>query len=339
MADIPIHTGQWIDWSHGAIFGKYRTCSVEETQYIISGTGAFLTYVGGCTWLIYAFVLHRILSTGHDADLVTLQHRSIYRNDSTPLAAAGDALWVYWSWKAWSFWPLRRRQSRTKRIGVRTCAVLIPTFIIFGFFASASVLSSRIAPPPYKNQTVLISNGFNQNRCGIRLSAEVLDENASNFTRAALSYARSCYPPVSPGISSTPSIPCSFYAATKLNYARDDSECPFGDENQGFNESICNFNGNDAAYRVTTALLDSHNELGINAPVYNRLKLVKELTCSPLSQRGFTSQESDSRSNTYYDYNYGGVPGIQSYTYRYIPTPANASISPQILYAGSYLTF
>lgn len=101
MSNLPVHTGQWIDWSRGLVLGNYRTFSVRETLYITGATAAFLAYVGGSVWSIYAFFRHQHLSRQKEPDFITLQQRLIYRNNSTATAAAVDAFWVYWTWKPW----------------------------------------------------------------------------------------------------------------------------------------------------------------------------------------------------------------------------------------------
>lgn len=332
MSSLPIYTGQWTDWSHGAVLGRYRTFSRQETQYIIGGTAAFLTYVGGCAWLIYAFFVHQRLATVSTPDLVTLQHRSIYRNDSTAQAAALDGLRVYRTWKPWKLFPPRCREKRARNLCLRTCALILPTFFIFGFFASVSVVSTRIATPIYQGNTVLIKDGFNQNQCGITVfdrslaSQQVSYVKAANDTHAAISYARTCYSPILGVIAS---VSCSSFVTTKLNYTSGDSECPFGDPTLPFNRSICYINQNNAAHRLTTALLDSHADFGINARPQDRVKLLTQLTCSPLSHQGFTSTQpgygTEANTTTLTDYNYGGLPG-QTYTYQYDPAAANDNV-------------
>jgi hypothetical protein len=211
--------------------------------------------------------------------------------------------------------------------------------VIFGAFAAASVFSTLVATKAYKSQGFLVRDGFSQNHCGITLfdgslkSVQWYDSKAANDTRAAVSYARACYPPASGGVNP---VSCSFFATRSLNYTPREVPCPFGNPAQPFNQSICSYNQNNAAHQVTTALLDSHNDFGINAPPRNRLKLQKQLTCSPLSQEGFTSTDTDTghgaESNiSVTDYNYGGVPGFQNYTYQYNPLAKYDNVPFQIL--------
>ena len=194
------------------------------------------------------------------------------------------------------------------------------------------MVSTRIATPIYQGNTVLIKDGFDQNQCGITVFDRSLDSQqvsyvkAANDTRAAISYARTCYSPILGVINS---VSCSSFVTTKLNYTSDDSECPFGDPTLPFHQSICSINQNNAAHRLTTALLDSHTDFGINARPRDRVKLLTQLTCSPLSHLGFTSTEpgygTEANTTKLTDYNYGGLPG-QTYTYQYDPAAINYGI-------------
>lgn len=328
MSNFPVHNGSWTDWSYGAILGRYVTLSIRDTLYVLGATSVLVTYVTGCVWSMYAFFAHQRLSAANEGDdIITFQHRSIYRNDSTATAAALDAFWVYWIWKPWKLcWPPHpRARKRGRRVGLRTCGLLVPAFIIFSCFSIAGIFVTRIATHAYDVNTVLVANGFELGHCGISLfdnSIEAVpdfDIKASSDTRAALSYARSCYSPQSGTINSAA---CSLFVKTKLNYSTNGAPCPFGDVNRPFEESVCASNGNNAAYSLRTDLLDSHNDFGVNARASDRVQMVKELTCSPLVTDGFhslgPSHGAESGGNiSIINYNYGVAPNIQNYTYQY----------------------
>ena len=134
MSNIPVHSGMWTDWSRGSIFGAYRTFTASDTAYIIGGTSAFITYVGGCAWSIYAYYIHRRVATRRNPDLLDLQHRLIYRNDATALSVVADAFWVYWTWKPWKLCPPRKRpHRRAKHVLLRTANIccLCPGWCVF----------------------------------------------------------------------------------------------------------------------------------------------------------------------------------------------------------------
>lgn len=355
------HThGHWTDWSHGVVLGNFRTYSVRDTQYIIGGTSAFVTFVGGCAWVIYGFLIHRWKATRRKLDMIDLQHRLVYRNDASATTAAVNGFWIYWTWKPWTLtwkpwvwtwkkpWmlcPCRGRQhKRANHVGFRSFGMILPALLLFGAFVVAATFSSWIAAPAYKNTVVLVKDGLQQGQCGIALfdgssnSFDAFDVKNANDTRTAVSYSQSCYSP-KPGVAN--SISCNFFTKKKLNYSMAGVRCPFGAADRSTAESICNLNGNKAAFQLTSGspkshwLLDSHDDFGINAPPKDRLKLRTQLTCSPLSQEGFTSTETghgEEANRTVTDYNYGGAPNVASYTWQYNPAAANDNVPFEILY-------
>jgi hypothetical protein len=158
-------------------------------------------------------------------------------------------------------------------------------------------------------------------RCGVTLFDNALeavpdfDVEATNDTRAAVAYARSCYSPASGIVNS---VACSLFTKTKLEYAADGAGCPFGDPNDPFENPMCALNSNKGAYRLRTVLLDSHDDFGINTRPRNRVKLIKELVCSPLVTAGFNSTgpahgiEAE-LDVTVTNYNYETTPNVANY--------------------------
>lgn len=349
MSNIPVHTGQWIDWSYGLVLGSYRTFTVRDTLYIIGATSAFLTLVGGGVWNIVAFIYHQTLAK-KEPDIITLQHRSIYRNDSTATSAILDAFWVYWQWKPWRLcgrrrrvgtsgplkhlWPPHRRpKKRAKHVGMRTCLLMLPALTIFSGFVVAGIFGSHIAAPAYKSNTMLVATRLDQGTCGITLFDDTIeavtafDIDVANRTRAAVSYARSCYSPPSGSVNA---VSCSLFANSKLEYEADDTECPFED-------SMCAINSSTPAHRLRTKPLDSHHDFGINAPAFQRLKLLKETICAPLIVHGFTSTSSANGAeginnrSTMTNYNYGAVPNVGDATWQYNTASAYDNVPFEIL--------
>ena len=354
MSNIPVYKGQWTDWSHGAVLGNYRTFTVRETFYIIGATGAFLTIVGSSVWSIYAFFYHQVLSR-QDPDIVTLQHRSISRNDSTATAAVVDAFWVYWKWKPWELrgreqllgrsgrltylWPPHSRRRRARLVGLRTLLLILPALTIFFGFIVAGIFGSHIAAPAYNTNTVLVSSGLQRGTCGVTLFDTTVDAlndfdvDAWNRTHAAVSYARSCYSPPS-GIVDT--VSCSLFAKPSLEYDFDGVQCPFGDQNTAFEDSIGGVNNNRAAIRFQTGFLNSHHDFGINAPDSSRVQLLKEMICSPLVVDGFASTspahgEAGINNAMVTNYNYGSILNFADYTFQYNPASAYDNVPFEIL--------
>ncbi|KAJ9615836.1 hypothetical protein H2200_001913 [Cladophialophora chaetospira] len=317
MTALPVYTGVWTDQSQGAFLGRYHTYTRRETQFLLGATAAFLTYVGGCAWTIYAFLSHARLAQRNSPDMMTLQHRSIYRNSSTAQSAILDGLNVYLAWKPWKLCSRPRKRSRqTRYVGLRSCELILPAFVVFGFFTAASVVSTLIATPIYTGNAVLLKDGLASGRCGVTTydgslkSQEAVFSKTANDTHAAISYSRSCYSGDSTIFNS---VSCHSFVKPKLNYTRDYTYCPFGDPQIPFEDSICNINNNNAAYRLTSEHLDSNKDFGINAAPKDRVQVSKQLVCSPLNWKGFNSTregEADETNILLTDYKFGPVVDI-----------------------------
>lgn len=346
MAALPVYTGGWTDQSKGGFLGAHHTYTRRETQFLLGATAAFLTYVGGCAWTIFAFIRHYFLARRSTADIISLQHRSIYRNSSTAQGAILDGLNICFAWKTWTpCWRRGARRRRSRHIGLRSCMLILPALFIFAFFTTAGVVSTLIATPIYANNPVLLRDGWAQGRCGITTYDGSLDSQAASFsktandTRAAISYSRSCYSQ-EPTIFN--SIFCHSFVKPKLNYTRDTiTQCPFGDPVIPFEDSICNINGNAVAYRLTSDKLDSNDDFGVNARPHHRVQLSKQLVCSPLNWGNFHSAQkgnADEVNITLTNYNFGLIVGnvttgsiYTTWTYQNNPSARDDYLSFDIL--------
>ena len=50
--------GEWINWSHGATFGKTRTLTSRNGQFLVSVLSLYVMIAGNRFWLIIAFLIH-----------------------------------------------------------------------------------------------------------------------------------------------------------------------------------------------------------------------------------------------------------------------------------------
>lgn len=327
MDIIPIHTGKWIDRDYDFLRGSSWILTVTDTNLLIAGTSVLVTLLAGGFWSIIALTYHSSITRRRQPDVVDLQHRVICRNNSTPIASFLDAFWVYWTWKSWTLVPPRKRPRRATRLCSRTIWFMLVVLTIFGAFTALATLVAKIPVPPYRSSDVVIANSLQAGFCGVPIFDNSLSANSgfdikqARDTRAATAYSRNCYSPTTSLASSTS---CSLYTVRSLAYTSDATECPFGDLSSPFADSLCSYHGNNQAHRVTTAKLDSHHDFGINAPKDDRIQLVARMICSPLSQYGYTSsaEENLARANASVqvtNYNYGGTPNIQDYTYQYDP--------------------
>lgn len=81
--------------------------------------------------------------------------------------------------------------------------------------------------------------------------------------------------------------------------------------------------GKTAAFEVTSKLMDSQTDLGINSPREYRIQYQKRITCSPIRQRGYllahnvsvNDGDGKSHNDTYYQLFYGPSQGTSAETH------------------------
>ncbi|KAB5576202.1 hypothetical protein GE09DRAFT_1094965, partial [Coniochaeta sp. 2T2.1] len=112
--------------------------------------------------------------------------------------------------------------------------------------------------------------------CGFQgLDSSVLEKQAMwlqhwrNRWEAASIYERQCYAGV------TNSADCLTLPTRRLNWTMQDAACPFTDA------GLC-IRANNTPVSLDTGCIDSNNQLGINAPLADRVKYRKLMTCSPM---------------------------------------------------------
>jgi hypothetical protein len=96
-----------------------------------------------------------------------------------------------------------------------------------------------------------------------------------NDTKAAASYARSCY-----GTNNQNTPPCNTYKVPKITWTSDETaSCPFAAE-------ACGALGS-TPYQMDTGHLDSHDILGLNAEESDRVTLRRVATCSAMHTKPY----------------------------------------------------
>ena len=74
---------------------------------------------------------------------------------------------------------------------------------------------------------------------------------------------------------------------------------------------------------MDTGRLSSHEDLGINAPSWDRVQYRKVTTCSPIHSKGYASQHNDTDpadlayGDLFEQYFYGPIVNLTNYTYQY----------------------
>ena len=198
-------------------------------------------------------------------------------------------------------WAWRRhgRVSTLKRI----FPSLLLGFFSLSTFLVAGIFSSRVAT---SSSEVLISSL----NCGILLEDGSLGLAPymaywTPWMEFNYNYAQLCYG------NDTFTKDCTVYPRQSLpfNITRG-SACPFSGQ-----DTICrNVSGN---IRMDTGFINSHFDLGINAPPEDRFLLRYVAECAPLLNDRYTRVQN-SNANTLIDVLYGPIPGYASNaTYQY----------------------
>ena len=280
-----IYTGAWINWSHGKIAGSTITLSQRDGALLVAFIALFVSFAGTSFFRITSFVLHQVFSSEVPQDVLHHQRQAILRNSpdgTTSLLSLGQIL-CYW----------RRKGHRINR---RILPLIIHTAVITTAFGVAGIFSSRIAA--LTGDEVLIKSPVTHYQSNSNLSAEdeadIFGSYMSQRLSAFTSYAQDCYSPA-PRNSY-----CIEYVKPRLlaNVDRN-ATCPFAD-------SMCKMKYGNV--RVDTGYLNSHLDLGINAPPEKQILWRHVLHCAPLVTDGYAESynfTNGSVSLPYRRYRYG----------------------------------
>lgn len=291
----PVHVGTWINWSRGRVLGSTLTLSRQhDADLLIAFTAFFIAFVATRTWRILCFILHRNYSTPEPQDAAYHQRQAILRNSTSPedgLQLLGKLLWSN-----------RRSAKRFRPLMAATIAVLCITgFTLAGGYSSQ--ISTVIG------DEVLLKD----KHCGYILKPDITQTNQyaafqsyySERTDSAANYAQQCYS----DNETAGYLDCAGFIANRLPGDIDlDAPCPFDDQ-------LCRTTS--ANVRFDTGYINSHEHLGMNAPVGQRILWRNVLHCAPLATEGYTSQDVTPTDN-YTRYHYGKIYANSSTARDYI---------------------
>ena len=291
-----VYTGCWIDRSRGVLLGSTLTLSARNGGLLTSFIATFITVVGSQLWRIISFIIHQYLASEDPRDGIHHQRQVVFRNISSPLGAS----WMFLQQaKAW--------RKRTPEALLRTLPWAALALVFWVASTTAAVFSAEVSKAAGNNRLIVSDHcgdwTFPDSGSQGQLSAYA--QKVRNDTSLAAAYARACY------TSDPDPLQCRTYVRSTLAWASSDTDCPFDD-------SICQVRENARPYRLTTALLDSHHDLGINAPPDERVQVQKETICAPLVEDSFMTSFNDSIRGQSLTYNYGTVsPSFTNVTYTY----------------------
>lgn len=283
MDNMQVYLGIWTNWSRGAVMGATLTTTREYGNLVIALTAFFIPFVATRFWRICCFFLHRLHSTTEPKGAINHQRQVLLRNASSMESALILLLSLLNSWRG-------RKHAKLGTL----LSLFGFTLVIIAAFTVAGGFSSRISSGI--SDEVLV-NGKN---CAIvrmitQSNMDSLEAMTSYTSRAytdAANYAQQCYSDDSSGI-----LGCDRFVVKNLKTATVETNrsCPFSGE-------ICR--SNNSNIRLDTGYIDSHDHLGLNAPLNERFGYRHVLECAPIKTEGYVTYTV--RDNvTWAQYHYG----------------------------------
>jgi hypothetical protein len=322
MSSIPVYVGKWHDYSrHSNILGIVVTLDVKWGGYLIAALSTFVGFVGTATWAIVAFSIHQSRARTGKADLLFAQQQVVYRNQGSQLSAALDIFKLFLAWE-----QPKKRPARVEHLKRRSLWLLLPPIVVFAAFTVAGLFVANVAGATYRSNDVKIASGlcgFSQYNTSTTQTSAAGQSKISNDTQAGRAYSKTCYE------SNAPLAECGLYPVQALPIQTSRVPCPFGDDPTG--HTLCRFGSNEALL-FDTGLLDSSLILGINAPLQDRVRARKMVTCSPIYIKNYYNVSSNPNGDTIETYYLGPILDLQVptvYTWFYNQAAAGDYVSYQ----------
>lgn len=292
--DYPVHLGFWTNWSHGRITGATLTLSHLNGAFLTAFLAIFVTIVGTSFWRVACFTIHQFFSTSTPQDGLYHQRQAVLRNAANQTTGLESLIRIFSAWR-------RKANGPYKRI-----------FPLLGFalmsmaaFAAAGIFSSKIGQ---MGNEVLISSPS----CGVMNSPNGPDPGKVETiskpfgTRQLTSYAnyaQRCYSETSSTFGN-----CGPFVKSKLpSTIIQNASCPF-------DEALCR--RQDSNIKIETHV-DSHSDLGLNAPPELRYTTKIVTHCAPLVTEGHKETHNLSDDISYTRYFYGATTTPTNYSYQY----------------------
>ena len=253
-----IYTGPWVNWSHGLVLGSTITLSQRDGELLTAFLAIFVTAAGSACWKILSYILHQNRASQEYQDGLHHQEQAILRNADGPASASWELAKSAWYWRKIAVNPL-----------IRTLPAICLALLNLALFGVAGIFSSEVTKAA-GNETLILSH-----TCG-RLNATMgstpTQVNEANFgllevndTLTATTYSRACYGNIENNLQ------CNQYARQSLHWqTNQNASCPFTSD-------LCWYGGT-AAYEMDSGRLDSHDDIGINAPKSHRVQYRKVTT-------------------------------------------------------------
>ncbi|KAH7211378.1 hypothetical protein DER44DRAFT_859564 [Fusarium oxysporum] len=305
---VAIASGLWWDHSKTTILAATLTLPLNYSNLLLSGLTILVTIAGSSFWNIVAFFLHDWKAKSEDPSALDLQQQVSLRNS----AGATQTLWE--AFKIHNAWSKKCKRPIVKQ----TCSVAIPALLVSAGFAIAALFTSRVANKAYSTVVARVQ----PNNCGFWFfnttgkddlpALSAMGAKGQNDTRRARSHVANFYANTSS--SAAPSI---FVRPTLPYDISSSAPCPIPAHDR------CIL-GPNKAFSITSAFLDSHEMLGINAKFEDRVSIQLSLTCSPVHTDDLI-QETRNEDGAYMEFFLGPIHDMTNYTYRSYPSFAKSS--------------
>ncbi|ETI28036.1 hypothetical protein G647_00485 [Cladophialophora carrionii CBS 160.54] len=265
MSEASIYTGPWVDWSRGIIVGSTITLSARSASLLTAFLALFVTIVGSCLWRVLSFLSHQCSASPNAKDGIYHQHQLVFRNTGSPFEATKSFTEIAWYW---------RKSGR--RPWTRSLPLALFALVFLLAFGAASILTSLVTRAAGAQRLIVSDDcGYWSFDPSATLEQRTLAMQYKdlNDTLVAAEYTRQCY---DQNTSLNNKLRCGMYTTQSIPWSSGGTICPF-------DPSICAV---PQAHKMDTGLIDSHYDLGINAPHSGRVGFRKVTTCSPLSVKG-----------------------------------------------------
>jgi hypothetical protein len=246
---------------HGRYLGSTLTVPSAAGGYLIAFLALFITFSLGQLWGTICYGCHFLLSSFATRDEFYYKHQALLRSGLPALDFARSMFGVLGPWRGGH---ASRPRHKTGVLMMIFAVVFKACTVAAGLFGSLVAVTGGIAlmlpshcgwpSHPHDEYDLLINSALYIP--GVRIF-----ENAR-------AYVQKCYAP-----SANPNgASCdSFVKPSLQRTVLADLACPFAD-------GICDSRG----INITSAFIDSHEDLGINARPEDRIRVRKSMTCAVL---------------------------------------------------------
>lgn len=287
------------------------TLPMEQGNLLLSAMTFLVTVAGTHCWGIVTFLLHhrRVKSS---IDALDLQHRTSLRNSSGAVSTLWEVIQVYLAWAP----------RRPRKLAWRSLSMALPALAVAAGFAVAAIFTSRVAINKAYGSAIVRVVPLHCGTTNVYVNDVVTDIRVANLgleklRRTALlarQYAENFY-----GSEPDQSVTSNF-VRDALPYDKDtQAPCPIPAAER------CSL-GPNGAFSLTSAILDSHDMLGINTRFEDRVAVQLRTTCSPLNLDGLNKVTYDSDGNPSREVFYLGPYKLGNATYSYYGPQACLSL-------------